>query len=228
MAVAKSKAWDGFDTFKGWEAACLIAGVEVSKSVSETNAFVNKLLKEMEAAYDRARAELFVMASTPSRPASAKFVPSTSGLLSVQLADAIEWCKDGGGDDAVKWTTLERSNFEYQDLSKAMLDQWLKLRGIASEYRFVAQGEEVEPRGDSSKPLSTRERNTFLRIIIGLAIDGYGYVPGAARSGTAKEISDYLFAVGVGVGEDTIRHILQDAARDVLPANFGNSGDKPN
>lgn len=228
MAVAKLKRWDGFETFMGWEAACLIAGVEVSKSIRETNALVNKLLVEMEADYNCARLDLFVMTSTPTRLVPSEDFQPISGLSSEQLNEAIEWCEDGGGDDALQWTMLERSNFEHQYFSRAMLDEWLERRGIATEHRFFGQEELGEPRGDSSQPLSTRGRNTFLKIILGMAMRGYSYLPDADRSGTVKEIVDDLAHLGLSVSDDTVRSVLKEAVREVLPQRRMNSGDKPN
>jgi len=61
------------------------------------------------------------------------------------------------------------------------------------------------------KPLSTRERETFLKIILGMAIKGYGYNPAAGRSNTPKEIADDLATLGISVSDDTVRQKLKDA-----------------
>ena len=69
------------------------------------------------------------------------------------------------------------------------------------------------------KPLGTRERETMLRIIIGMAVKGYSHDPKAARSTAPKEIADDLTALGIGVTDDTVRKYLKEAAESVLPAN---------
>jgi hypothetical protein len=71
----------------------------------------------------------------------------------------------------------------------------------------------------SDKPLGTRERDTMLKIIIGMAVKGYSYDPAASRSTVPKEVADDLNALGVGVTDDTVRKYLKEAAESVLPAS---------
>lgn len=62
------------------------------------------------------------------------------------------------------------------------------------------------------KPLISRERDTLLKIILGMAIGGYGYDPIASKSSTVKEIYDDLALRGIVLDQDTIRNKLRDAA----------------
>lgn len=70
------------------------------------------------------------------------------------------------------------------------------------------------------KPQSaiTRERNTLLKLILGLAMDCYGYQPHAPRSSTAGDIASALELKGISISEDTIRKYLGEAA-DFAPPN---------
>ena len=61
------------------------------------------------------------------------------------------------------------------------------------------------------KPLSTRERETLLKIILGMAIERYGYNPTAGRSPIPKQIADDLATLGISVSDDTVRQKLKDA-----------------
>lgn len=72
---------------------------------------------------------------------------------------------------------------------------------------------------DSVKPLSTTERNSLLKIVIGMAIGGYGYDPKAAKSPVPKQIMDDLASLGVSIDNDTVRNHLREAARTILPAS---------
>lgn len=69
--------------------------------------------------------------------------------------------------------------------------------------------------------LSTKERETMLKLIIGMAIDGYGYDPSAAKSPLTWEGEDSLRAHlqlhGISVDPDTIRKYLKEA-KALLPA----------
>ena len=65
------------------------------------------------------------------------------------------------------------------------------------------------------KPLSTRERETLLKIILGMAIGGYSYNPTKGRSGTPQEIANDLDLLGIGVSVDTVRKKLDEAFNDI-------------
>nr|MDP2190767.1 hypothetical protein [Rhodoferax sp.] len=68
------------------------------------------------------------------------------------------------------------------------------------------------------KPLTTRERDTLLKLVIGMAVDGYGHDPAAAKSNVPKEVADILANLGMSVSDDTVRKYLKQAADTVLPA----------
>jgi hypothetical protein len=78
--------------------------------------------------------------------------------------------------------------------------------------------EEAQKAIEVDKPLTTRERETLLTIVLGMAIGGYGYEPRASRSPTAREISDDLTKAGLSVSDDTIRKYLREAAELAPPA----------
>ena len=62
------------------------------------------------------------------------------------------------------------------------------------------------------KTLSTRERRTALKLIIGMAVKGYCYDPGAERSDKISEIVHDLDHAGVSLDADTVRKWLREAA----------------
>lgn len=64
--------------------------------------------------------------------------------------------------------------------------------------------------------LEPRERESLLKMVIGLAIGGYGYNPDAQRSKIPKEIRGDLNQQGLDLHEDTIRQYLREAA-SILP-----------
>ena len=65
--------------------------------------------------------------------------------------------------------------------------------------------------------LSTRERETLLKLVIGMAIEGYRYSPDAARSEAPAEIAGDLAKQGISVTDDTVRKWLKEASNTVLP-----------
>ena len=71
------------------------------------------------------------------------------------------------------------------------------------------------------KQVSTRERQTLYKMIIGMAKDGYGYDPAASRSPFPKELEGILDRLGISVSDDTLREKLKEAS-ELLPKDTEN------
>lgn len=72
---------------------------------------------------------------------------------------------------------------------------------------------------NTTKPeqqLGERERDSLLKIVIGMAMEKFGYVPNAAKSPTTARIANALTMRSIPLDEDTIRKYLQEA-RKLLP-----------
>lgn len=85
----------------------------------------------------------------------------------------------------------------------------------AASYPLAPEGLKIG--GSEDKPLSTVERNTLLKLVIGMAIKGYGYDPQAKRSDIPKSIETDLVQLGIAITDDTVRKWLNEAANTVLP-----------
>lgn len=66
------------------------------------------------------------------------------------------------------------------------------------------------------KPLAKKERESLLKLVIGMAIEGYRYNPAELRNAATSEICKDLDTVGVGLDPDTVRKFLHEAA-EMLP-----------
>lgn len=69
----------------------------------------------------------------------------------------------------------------------------------------------------TEKSLGNRERETLLKLVIGLAIKGYGYDPSAQKNTATKEITDDLADLEIFLDTDTVRKYLKEAVSAVLP-----------
>lgn len=74
-----------------------------------------------------------------------------------------------------------------------------------------------QPVKESERTITTRERDSLLKLVIGMAIKGYGYDPKATRSPTAQEVADDLVRLGIPLEADTVRKYLKEAAELLLP-----------
>jgi hypothetical protein len=73
------------------------------------------------------------------------------------------------------------------------------------------------PRDDKEEvpELTTRERETLLKLILGMAFGGYGYDPKAERSKVVSEIVSDLAKLSISIDGDTVRKWLRVAATEV-------------
>jgi hypothetical protein len=63
----------------------------------------------------------------------------------------------------------------------------------------------------AEKPISLRERESLLKLIIGMAIAGYKYDPKISRNMATAEIASDLENLGIGLDVDTVRKWLKEA-----------------
>ena len=98
-----------------------------------------------------------------------------------------------------------------------------KDRTIAAKDRIVAALEDrvrdlegQQTTQPAEKQLGARERESLLKVVIGMAVGGYSYDPKAARSDRPTEIAGDLERAGVPLDVDTVRKWLREAA-ELLP-----------
>jgi hypothetical protein len=114
-----------------------------------------------------------------------------------------------------KWLhDTQFSGFEAQRFTRKEIARWLSVIGIKSRYQFDLEQSTLI---DHEKPFGTVERASLLKLVIGMAIDGYGYDPNAAKSQVPIEIADCLVALGMSMTDDTVRKYLTEAKGLVLP-----------
>ena len=92
------------------------------------------------------------------------------------------------------------------------------LRDLEKVRTELAESEAGKPQANApARELKTRERDTVLKLIIGMAVSGYGHDPKAARSDTVGDIVGDLDGLGLHLDPDTIRKWLREAADSMPP-----------
>jgi hypothetical protein len=85
-----------------------------------------------------------------------------------------------------------------------------------------ARAAELQSKFDSAlqteKPVSLRERESLLKLVIGMATAGYKYDAKAPRSMATSEIASDLEKLGIGLDVDTVRKWVKEAA-EILPGD---------
>jgi hypothetical protein len=108
--------------------------------------------------------------------------------------------------------SLEKNHKDWRTLS-GQKDELI--RSLEERVRQVQTQSSDAPA--KQKELSTRERDSLLKLTIGMAVLGYGFDPKAERSPQVQEIADDLARAGVSLDADTVRKWLRIAA-DLLPS----------
>lgn len=77
------------------------------------------------------------------------------------------------------------------------------------------EAREVITKGAGVRPVSPKERESLLKLVIGMAVEKFGYDPKASKSPTTERIATALRTQGIPLDEDTIRKYLQEG-REML------------
>jgi hypothetical protein len=67
------------------------------------------------------------------------------------------------------------------------------------------------------KPFTTSERDSLLKLVIGMAVKGYSYDPSAKKNTAVADISTDLVGLGLQLSDDTIRKYLIQGVKKLPP-----------
>lgn len=81
----------------------------------------------------------------------------------------------------------------------------------------IAELEREPAKQPQSKELAPRERESLLKLVIGMAMGWYGYDPKAARHSQTAVIASDLERAGLSLDPDTVRRYLNEA-KQLLPS----------
>ena len=88
-----------------------------------------------------------------------------------------------------------------------------------AEHSFTPMTDQTGSRETSAKPapdpapkLNTKEKESLLKMLIAMAIDGYGFNPTEKKSPIPAEIVVHVEELGLAIDVDTVRKWLKEAA----------------
>lgn len=111
--------------------------------------------------------------------------------------------------------TLPQELIDAVRATGSRIEDWQKLTAERDALR--EQMKQLEENAAKERPLSTRERETLLKIILGMAMEQYSYNPDRSRNEAPTQIADDLDSHGIQVTNDTVRTWLRTAADTVRP-----------
>lgn len=150
----------------------------------------------------------------------------------IPLDDVIAyWCELSGHTDtkcrdakrAAICSAVDAGKVDYRRLDgKPYNDDVYRLASagqlLIERKSFDAWAKQFEDSPVLDKPLGTRERETLLKLVIGMAMGGYAFDPAQSRGTAVGEIVSQLATLGIAVSDDTVRKYLKQAVDEVLPS----------
>lgn len=209
--------WEYAETFTARQAAYLIMGIDPASGDATDVHSAKHIIDRMDGAYDSAHASYsFDPAGWYCDDPDKNRELIRGELKSVQMEKLLKACHSNGEEKALaNWLFSDASAFNRQQFSRAEIHRWITQNNLPSKFKFLNQSD-AHPVG-SERSISTRERNTLLKLVIGMAVMGYRYNPAASKSNAPKEIADDLVSLGIDVSDDTVRKYLKEAANTLLP-----------
>ena len=202
--------WNMAPDFTGDEITALVLGEDPSHSIFIKNRD-GPLYRKLKVSYNASRRWHDLDERAPLKWHELGVASEDELLHSVAVEEGLSHFDPDDAYNRSKWLASdEHSGFATQRFARAEVARWLTACGIQSAYKFIS-GKPTE------EPLSTKERNTLLKMVVAMAIKGYSYDPASAKSEAAKEIETDIDALGMSVSDDTIRKYLKEAVATVLP-----------
>lgn len=126
-----------------------------------------------------------------------------------------DW-KTAYDDLKTSFDTLELSFVELTEKTKQIVAERAKITTAWADEKDTLL-EQIMALRAAEKPLNPKERESLLKLIIAMAVEGYGHDPRAGRSTTASEIVGDLDKLGLHLDPDTVRKWLREAAELMSP-----------
>lgn len=232
--------YDLLEVFTTHEAACLIAGIDPVYWGADGAAYrapvqviKEAMARDLERTYATARqgARRCNETNTPYPnevwSKDGEFLPDENfwvdWMLLLVNSDAFEPSSYVGDEQS-----FDRITFRGEDIAT-----WLRSRQYRHAHYFWTEEDRAREadaadhsptaavggphqQDGADKPLDPRERSTLYKIILTMAMDGYGYVPSDRRSPIPGQISEATERQGVPITDETISRHLR-AATQLLP-----------
>ncbi len=111
---------------------------------------------------------------------------------------------------------IEKLAADYGGIIDAYRSKVASLQHSLKQLTDAPQQSPEPPKPPAEKSMGAKERESLLKLVIGMAIKGYAYDPKASRSDAVRDITSDLEQLGVRLDADTVRKYLHEA-RALLP-----------
>jgi len=142
--------------------------------------------------------------------------------LDIAVPSELEAAVVARGIQIRDWQSLyedqKEVNEKYCEMYEGHISDWKDVVRKRDEFIDVLKSRihELQAAPPPDKPLTSREQESLLKLVVGMAVRGYGYDPKAERSPQIPEIASDLALAGISMSDDTVRKWLR-AAAELLP-----------
>lgn len=155
----------------------------------------------------------------------------------LNVDDVINWCETVGIDPGeMIFEYLEHeaniaaSAYQYLENERFKLENEATLKDVDRSTGGLSEDEIAKifvenlrfreghfgPRNQVQvRGIANKERNQLLKLVLGMALDSYGYQPKAKKNEATGQIVSDLAKYGIGIDADTVRKYLKEAAETV-------------
>lgn len=176
------------------------------KSLSEVFSWTSPFVREYEKVAELARRS--VIWQTLHDPTAPILFIKWAKETDIPLADELVEKVEARSVKLIDWKS------RYDEFVEEATNGLKRANAIIDEKdRIIA---ELQCQAGGERSLGTRERESLLKMVIAMVVDGYGYDISAKRSPIPQQIADTLALQGIPLDVDTVRKWLNEA-KDLLP-----------
>ncbi len=109
----------------------------------------------------------------------------------------------------------EKLNAETREALGADVNKLIERIAALETENVSLKSSQISVSSQDSQPINAKSKLSLLKLVLGMAIDGYGFNPKSPRSPLPRELSGGLAALEITLDESTVRAWLHEAMAEV-------------
>lgn len=206
--MTKLTNWDVAAKFTGREAAALIAGVDPDAVATLPSVVNSPMLERMKSSY-KAKKRWYEDDGFPPQSDEPESPSPQHMLESFEMSWTSTMEPDVDGTFSIWLRDENRSGFEFQHFTRSEIVRWLAAISLTSVYSFGLQ----EFKTATDKPLGAKERESLLKMVLGMAVKRYQLKQYENHHTTAAAIASHVEQLGLSIDADTVHKYLKQAVQ---------------
>lgn len=143
-------------------------------------------------------------------------IPGSAASIQAADSDLVQRLQDSERERTQLQQEVERLRAQAQEVSTRdgrLAEQAVRIGQLQAE----SSKNQTEIQRLQTEIAQGKSLSALQKLVIGMALGGYGYTPSEAKSPVPKQISDDMAGRGISITDDTVRKYLRQAAAAHLP-----------